>query len=110
MRLGTISDKTRTARVCSCAVRASEDVATHGGRGETSARSRPLAVRETQIVIADSKDIALGDLFPSNALTVVLDAVGRAHVDHEVDAVLVLDHRMLPRHVRVLQRQVAGLL
>src|SRR5690606_24788576 len=68
------------------------------------------AVREAEIVIADPEDVALGDLLPRDPLTVVLDAVRRAHVDHEVDAVLVLDHRVLARHVRVLERQVARLL
>ena len=54
--------------------------------------------------------VPFGDLLPGDALAVVLDAVGRAHVDHEVDAVLELDHRVLARHVRVLQREVARLL
>src|SRR5205085_7177460 len=39
-----------------------------------------------------------------------LDAVGRAHVDHEVDAVLVLDHRVLARDVGILEREIARLL
>src|SRR5690349_15910099 len=70
----------------------------------------PSAVREAEVVIADAEHVTLGDLLPRDPLAVVLDAVGRAHVDHEVDAVLVLDHRVLAGHVRVLQREVARLL
>jgi len=45
-----------------------------------------------------------------HALAVDRDAVRRAHVDHEVDAILELDHRVLAGHVRVLEREVARLL
>src|SRR5262245_55361028 len=67
-------------------------------------------IGEAQIVITDAEHVAFGDLLPGDALAVVLDAVGRAHVDHEVDAVLVLDHRVLARDVRILEREIARLL
>jgi hypothetical protein len=67
-------------------------------------------VREGEIVIADPEHVTFRDLFSSDALPVELDAIGRPHVDHEVRPVLELDHRVLARHVRILQSQIARLL
>jgi hypothetical protein len=54
-------------------------------------RIRRSAVREEQVVIADSEDVALDDRLSRDALTVERDTVGRAHVDHEILPVLELD-------------------
>src|SRR5690606_36148363 len=67
-------------------------------------------VREPELVIADAKSIAFVDGFALNALSVVLDAVGRAHVHDVILAVEKLDHRVLAGHVGIFDRQVARLL
>jgi hypothetical protein len=61
-------------------------------------------------VIADAKEIALGDRFASNALAVVFDTIRRTHIDHVVLAIEELDHGVLARHVRIFDRHVARLL
>src|SRR5688572_608373 len=113
MRSCTASGRRRIARACPSAARAAEGAEAGDRRDDASRHYRPaagLTIGEAQVVIADAEDVALGDLLSCDALAVVLDAVRRAHVDHEIDAVLVLDHRVLPRDVRILQREVARLL
>ncbi len=50
---------------------------------------------EAKLVVADVEHVAGCDRLTLKSLAVELDAVGRAHVDHEVLAVETLDHRVL---------------
>jgi len=61
-------------------------------------------------VVAHLEGVAIADHFALHALTVVLDAIRRTHVDDVILARQKLDHRVLAGHVRILDRQIAGLL
>src|SRR3972149_7304183 len=67
-------------------------------------------IGKAELVVADAERVTLVDHLPLHTLTVVLDAIGRAHVPDVVLPVQKLDHRVLTRDVRVFDRQVTRLL
>src|SRR6187401_1653203 len=69
---------------------------------------RSGAVREYHLVIADPKSIAFEDRLPANSLPFELDPVGRSEVDDVEAPRHELDHGVLPRDVRIPDREVAG--
>ncbi len=60
-------------------------------------------------MVTDAEGIVVRDDLTGDALSVVLDAVGRTHVNHVVLAVEEFDHGMLPGDVGVLDGEVGGL-
>jgi len=64
-------------------------------------------IGKEQFVIANAENIALDDLLSRDALAMMLNPVGGAHIDKEVNTTLVFDHRVLARHVGISQRKVA---
>ena len=78
-------------------------------RGSELVESKSLK-REAQLVIAHLEGVAVADHFALHALSVVLDAVRRTHVDDVVLPRQKLDHGVLTRHVRIFDGQITGLL
>src|SRR5688572_12476284 len=74
------------------------------------AARRASVVREIELVVADLEGVAFVDHFTLHALPVILDAVRRAHIDDVILSARELDHRVLARHVRVFDGEVARLL
>jgi hypothetical protein len=60
-------------------------------------------------VIANAEHVALVDGLTLYTLAHVLHAVGRTHVDNEVLTTQKLDQRVLARHVRIFDGQIAAL-
>ena len=79
-----------------------EDVHEKERRAETLAGLLP--VRQAHFVIADTVDVAFADRTARDALAIVFDAIGRAHVDHVVLTVQKLDHRVLARDIGIFDR------
>src|SRR5690606_6008212 len=80
-----------------------------GARRAHSKSAERSVIREPELVVAHLEAVAFADDAPLDALPGVFDAVRRAHVDDVVVAVQVLDHRVLTRHVRILDREIARL-
>lgn len=75
-------------------------------RGATQVAS---LVREEQHVIAHAERVAVLHFMTLNAFPAELNAVGRAHVDHEILAVHQLNHGVLAGYVGILDGQIRSL-